>query len=278
MRQTCFTRRIGSVLAIALLCGVAAVPVGAEALAAGDRAWAARAATLDGERADAEPVREAIRLYREAMDADPGSLAARWRLLRALHYASEFTSLPEEAQDAYVTEAIDLARDSATRIEAGEGSAGDRAGLLFWSAIAWGARAQRVGLLTLVREGAANRMRELAEQSLELDPGVDRGGPLRLLARLHASLPRVPFVTGWVDRDRALPYAERGYALDASHPGNRMVLALTLLDCAPGREEDARALLQSVVDAELRAAFLAEDLRIRREAAERLEELGPSQP
>ena len=135
-------------------------------------------------------------------------------------------------------------------------------------------RAQRVGLLTIVREGVAKQIHDDAERSLALDPTVDRGGALRLLSRLHATLPKVPFVTGWVDRSQAVPLAERAYALDAAHPGNRLILALALLEQAPGRTGDARALLESVAGAEPRQEALAEDLAIREEARERLDELG----
>ena len=68
-------------------------------------------------------------------------------------------------------------------------------------------RAQRVGLLTIVRQGVAKRMQQDAEQSLKLDPAVDQGGALRLLSRLNATLPKVPFVSGWVDRKKVLPLA-----------------------------------------------------------------------
>ena len=133
-------------------------------------------------------------------------------------------------------------------------------------------------LLTVVREGAAERMYEHARESLELDSSVDRGGALRLLSRLHATLPRVPFVSGWVDRDRALPLAERGHALDPEHPGNRLILALTLLERAPARGVEARELLESVASAAPRPDYLVEDLRISEQARERLAELESTAP
>lgn len=241
-------------------------------VAAGDRAWERRAVTLQGDVAGSEAIASAIAHYREAVRARPGSVEARWKLLRALHYASEFTDLPDDAKAAHVDDAVALAKVSQD-IDTASASEADRARLLFWSAIAWGARAQRAGLLTIVREGVATRMQENASRSLELDPSVDRGGALRLLSRLHATLPRVPFVSGWVERDRALPLAERAHALDADHPGNRLILALAILDIAPERTAEARALLVSVADAEPRPEAPAEDLAIRKQARERLEQL-----
>jgi tetratricopeptide (TPR) repeat protein len=239
----------------------------------GDRAWVLRAEVMDDRLASPVRIEEAIFYYRATLEADPSSLEARWKLLRALHFAIDFTSLGDQAKNSQVADAIELASTSIQVLEAGGVTESERARLFFWSAIAWGTRAQRVGLLTIVREGAAGRMYDYAEQSLALDPSVDQGGALRLLSRLHATLPRVPFVSGWVDRDKALPLAERGYALNPAHPGSRLILALALLDQAPDRRSEARELLESVADSEARTGFLVEDLAIREQAREQLSAL-----
>ncbi len=258
---------------IALVAGLIATSSQAD-ITAGDRAWAARAEVLEGERAEPARIEQAIGHYRQAVEADSASAEARWKLLRALHYAIDFTTLTDEAKNARVREAIELVRASEDLMaEDAAATPADRARLLFWSSIAWGTRAQRVGLLTIVREGVAKRMYDNARRSLALDPSVDRGGALRLLSRLHATLPRVPFVSGWVDRDQALPLAERGYALDPEHPGNRLILALTLLERVREREDEARTLLGSVASVTPRPDYLVEDLRIREQARERLAEL-----
>lgn len=238
----------------------------------GDRAWDLRSELLDEQLATPERIEEAIDHYRVALEADPASLEASWKLLRALHYAIDFTTLEERAKTARLDDAVELASASTEGLESGGGTDADRARLYFWSAIAWGARAQRVGLLTIVRERVAGRMHDYAERSLTLDPSVDQGGALRLLSRLHATLPRVPFVSGWVDRKKALPLAERAHALDATHPGNRLILALALLERAPERRAEANALLESVARAEPRPEYLVEDLAIREQAQQQIED------
>ena len=111
---------------LALVSWIAAVASHAD-VAAGDRAWAARAELLDGERAEPARIEEAIGHYRAALEAEPASLEARWKLLRALHYAIDFTSLPDDAQDARVREAVELVRASADSADAGEATDADRA-------------------------------------------------------------------------------------------------------------------------------------------------------
>jgi tetratricopeptide (TPR) repeat protein len=218
-----------------------------------------------------ERIREALEAYRAAIETGPRPLEARWKLMRALHYAVDFTAVNEEDADRTIREGIRAAELSLNEIAANDvGSPEERARIYFWSSILWGTRAARVGLLTLVREGAATRMHDYAERALALDPSVDQGGSLRLLSRLHGTLPRVPFVSSWVTREKALPYAEQAFALYPAHPGSRLVLALTILEQAPLRRAEARSLLQSVIDAEPRPGFVVEDLAIRREAFERL--------
>jgi hypothetical protein len=77
-------------------------------------------------------------------------------------------------------------------------------------------------------------------------------------------------VTGWVDRDLALPMVERAYAMAPANPGNRLLLALTLLDLVPERRDEAIDLLDQVGRLEPRSSMLIEDLAMRREAQERL--------
>ena len=242
------------------------------ALARGDRAWEGRGVALDasGERAEPSAVLEAIEAYGQALDAEPDSLEARWKRLRALHYSVDFSSLDESARDANAEAAIELAKASLDLLDRVEGASYDRARVYFWSSIAWAMRADRVGLLTLVREGVAGRIRDYARLSIDLDESVDGGGALRLLSHLHRNLPRVPFVSGWVDRDEAMPLAERAVALDPTHPGSQLILALTILDLEPARVAEARAALDRVASSAPRAAYRVEDLRLRAQAKERL--------
>jgi tetratricopeptide (TPR) repeat protein len=257
-----------SVLSVAL--GALWGPTGS-ALAEGDRRWTARAANVDGSLAEPGSIEDAIRAYEAAHAAEPDALQPRWKLLRALHYLIDFTHAADGRKDRAVDRAVELARESREAIAAdGRGSRRDRAQLHFWSAIAWGSLALRAGLLETVREGAATRMLEHAERAVELDPGIERGGSYRLLSRLHADLPRIPFVSGWVSRDRVLPLARQAFAADPTDPGNRLVLALALLERAPWRRAEALDLLEEVAQRAPRPELRAEDLAIRVQAADRL--------
>ena len=284
--------RIGRVV-LAAIVGIASLGAYAADVSRGDSAWASRA---EGEREghpQSRPILTAVSFYESALAASPGSLEARWKLLRALHFAGDFVAQEAAERRAIFDrarevsdEGLDLLSDqvgSEVRLEEKEpeairtwlntqdASPSEVARFYFWSAINWGAWSRDVGLLEAVRQGVANRLYRYTRIAIALEPDYDEGGALRLLGRLHAELPRVPFVSGWVDRDQALPLIERAYSLAPANPGNRLLLALTLLDLAPERRSEALELLDQVSRLTPRPSMQIEDLAMRQEARERLE-------
>jgi hypothetical protein len=217
---------------------------------------------------------------------------ARWKLLRALHFAGDFAAPGEEEsrrifdRTREVSEqGLDLLADGVgsrvrleemdpeeirNRLAAAEVSERDVARLYFWSAINWGAWSRNAGLLSAVPQGVANRIHRYTLITIALEPEYDEGGAFRLLGRLHAELPRVPFVSGWIDRGESIPLLERAYAMAPANPGNRLLLAITLLDLAPERHREALDLLKQVEGLTPRTSMRIEDLAMRREARERL--------
>lgn len=264
-------------------------------LAEADRLWRTRAEQLDGRLAVADRTEKALSAYRQAIDeAAPieVTIEARWKALRAAHYLSEFTTASQERTEEAIRRSTELADGSlaalAQRVEAESVAdldeesleawlndsrlAGrDVAQIHFWSAIVWGAHGQRVGLFTIVREGIAGRMHENARLATRVEPAIERGGAFRLLSRLHADLPRIPFVSGWVDREKVIPMAERALEIAPKDPGNELIMALALRDREPDRRERIRSLLESVASLEPRPELRAEDLAIREQARELLE-------
>jgi hypothetical protein len=75
-----------------------------------------------------------------------------------------------------------------------------------------------------------------------------------------------------VDRGQAIPLVERAYAIAPTNPGNRLLLALTLLDLAPERRAEALDLLRQVEGVTPRPSMKIEDLYAGREAREKLAE------
>jgi len=288
------TRAVGRISGVALAALIGFLPLAARAdeVARGDSAWARRA---EGEREGRPlpgPIGEALRSYESALSARPRSLEARWKLLRALHFAGDFSARDEQQSRPIFDRAREVSEQgldllahevgSRVRLEeidpgeiqgwlaAADVSSSDVARLYFWSAINWGAWSRNAGLLSAVRQGVANRIHRYTLVTIALEPEYDEGGAFRLLGRLHGELPRVPFVSGWVDRDESIPLLEQAYAMAPQNPGNRLLLALTLLDLAPERRAEALALLKQVEGLTPRTSMRIEDLAMRREARARL--------
>jgi tetratricopeptide (TPR) repeat protein len=245
-----------------------------ESLAAGD-GWFARRAegapAPEAGRAAPGPIGRAIDAYEEAVAADPGNLEARWKLLRALYYQGEHVAegtdarrevfdrgrrAAEEALDRLAArvggrEALDELppRERAARL-AGVPEAGRT---YFWAAVHWGLWGDAFGRLAAARQGVAGTIRDLAETARALDERYENGGAHRVLGRLHALAPKIPFFTGWIDRDRAVAELRRALALGPDDPLNRLYLAEALLEHRPESRAEAlehlRALLAQPADA-----------------------------
>ena len=286
----------GAIVRAGLRAGIAlamilAAPAGAAEIARGDAAWERRAVGQAAGRARPEPLREAISAYEAAVSARPYDLEARWKLVRALWFAGEFASA-DEAEERAVYErarasaepAVDslsarlgspssdeaYARPDALRARLAPAERSDAAHLYFWAAVGLGAWSRSAGLVEAVRAGAANRLHEYTVVSIALDPSVEGGGALRLLSRIHAELPRVPLLSGFVDRSRALPLAARAAAEYPDHPGNPYLVGLTLLELAPERRAEALRLVEQAASLEPRPEQLVEDTALRLGARSRL--------
>ncbi|MDJ0849294.1 MAG: hypothetical protein QNK04_13040 [Myxococcota bacterium] len=296
-RLTPLERRLG-LLACALLVGTPTpTPAGAEtlatAVASAEAAWAQRGEGHHGAVADRAPVDQAIAHYEAALTIDPENLELRWKLLRALHFAGDFATTAEN-RDA---ESFDRARqvseegievltaklgtgDRPEELEAealrqalaaAGASTVDVSRFYFWSAVGWGAWGREAGIVGAVRKGVAGRMLRYTQVGEKLDPSLDEGGVYRVLSTLHRTLPRIPFMTGWVDRDQALALIERAVEIAPDNPGNRFLLAETLLDLEiESRRFEALALLREIAQMEPTPDRVVEDLRIREQARERL--------
>jgi tetratricopeptide (TPR) repeat protein len=238
-----------------------------------------------------EPVRSAILAYERAIAAEPDRLEAHWKLQRALWFAADFASsdpaeerrsyeraqeAAERAFDALARrvggrEALDAMSPEALRDALPAAERRDAAELYFWHAVNLGAWSRIAGLLQAVRAGVAGRVHEATLRSIALDPGVEQGGAIRLLSRLHSELPRVPLLSGWVDHERAVPLAERALSEYPQHPGNAYLLGLAILSNAPNRFDEGLALVENTARLEPRPEQLVEDLAIQIDARQRLE-------
>jgi hypothetical protein len=237
----------------------AETPAGAgPATARGDAAWEKRNEYANGGRAAAAPIGEAVAAYEEALRAAPDDLDVRARLLQALWFQGAYASADNAAEQkvydhgkVIAEQGLDLLAAATKRTreafnELPPAAQADAvraipgaAETFFWSGVHWGLWGDAFGKLAAARQGVAGKVRDRALVVIALDENLAGGGGHRVLGRLHAVAPHVPFITGWIDRKLAIAELRKALALGPDEPLNRKYLAEALLDHgdAAGRTE-----------------------------------------
>lgn len=232
--------------------------------------YAQRGEGARGDSADPGQVQAAILGYRRALALDPESTPARIGLLRALFFRGGFCGEAGDTQRATFEEAKRLAEESMRRLEARASAlhaasrlealrrVPDAAGLAFWSAVAWG-QWSLDHKLSAAWQGAAGKVRALSEIAIALDPGYEQGSPYLVMGRLHAEAPKLPFLTGWISRKKALASLRQAMALSPGNTVAQYFLADALLEHDAKSRPEAIRLLASCASAPARPEFLVED-------------------
>lgn len=230
-------------------------------------------------------VDEAIALYRKALMRTPGDIEILARLMRALHFRGAYTGAGLEQKKAIFEEGRKLGQDAVDRLEAQakitRGLSRIEAlrlvrgapSLYLWTAGHWGEWALVRGKFAAARSGIASKLRDLAQTVIDLDPLFEEAAGYRLLGRLHAEAPKIPLITGWVSREKALQYLRRAYLVGPRHPVTWYFLAEAILDHEPGKRDQALELLDKCANTPPRLDTLLEDARYATLARLQLERL-----
>jgi tetratricopeptide (TPR) repeat protein len=258
-------RRLLSTFGILFLLSPGLLRAQGDPIALGDAAWARRAEGHQGPRAAPGPVNEAVAAYERAVKEQPDRLEGTWKLLRALHYKGEYAVQSDEekqkvfARGKEVAEAgLDrLARrvggreklDGMTPEQAAKALAGvpEAKPLYLYASVHWGLWGDVFGRLAAARQGVGGRVKRYSETLIALDERYEDAAGHRVLGRLHTLAPKVPFVTGWVDRDKAVSELRRAVALGPDNLDNHLFLAEALLEYQPEKAAEAREILRRLL-------------------------------
>ena len=250
-----------------------------ESLAAAEAAWARRTVGGSGLKPAPEPVAEAIAGYRAVLADRPDDLELRWKLMRALHYQGDYVLERREDKLAVFADGRDLGEGSLDRIavEFGGRAAFDSlepaavvdalrgrayaAPTYFWTCVHWGLWGRERGRLAAAREGVANRVRDFADIIIGLDDSYEAAGGYRIKGRLHFEAPRIPFITGWVDKSEVLVALQRAVEIAPEHPLSQLYLAEAIYDSDRARRPEAIERLRHTIEAGPRPDRPFEDAR-----------------
>ncbi len=263
-------------------------------LAEADRLWALRAEGSAGGHARAAAIDPVITACRAALAQEPGSVAARGRLMRALYFKGEYVAddvtekrlIFDEGRKA-AEEALEILRGDVSKagskdvakaspVELAPRLKGrtDAVDAFLWAAADWGKWSLAFGKMAAVKQGAAAKIRDYAQAVVLLDPAYDGGGGYRILGRLHHQTPSVPFLTGWASRSEALKNLRLAVAAGPRNFVGRQFLAEALWDYESDKRAEARALMQALIEEAPQPDELVECRRAQEEAGAKLKEWG----
>jgi hypothetical protein len=281
-------------LALALASPAALRADDATLVAEADRLWTLRAEGSAGGHARAAAIDPVIAACRAALEREPGSVAARGRLMRALYFKGEHVAddtaakreifdegrkAAEEAldllrRDASKSSGKDLSKASPVEIAPYLKGRADAAEAFEWAAADWGKWSLAFGKMAAVKQGAAAKIRDYAQAVILLDPAYDAGAGYRILGRLHHQTPSVPFLTGWASRTEALKNLRLAVAAGPKNFLGREFLAEAVWDYESDKRAEARALMQGLLDEAPQPDGLVECRRSQEGAAAKLAEWG----
>ncbi len=280
-------------LLVSLLFAAAPAFADTDLVARAEASWAERSAGFAGlGTVSPLPVQRAIAAWEAALTQAPDDVELRFRLVEALYFWGHFAAPDEETSRRAADRQLALAEETYELVTAPLGGSGlraaaaaEQAGLErslvhapaahFWCAISWGVWAMEHGRLASARRDVASRIRRHAEVLIALDERYADAGGLRLLGRLHTATPRVPFVTGWVDRQLGIDLLRRANRISTRDGRNPLFLAEALLEHAPERRAEAIELLREVASRHPAPERLVEDSETIHQARRQLERLEP---
>ncbi len=243
------SRSAAAVLLAALL--ASALPARAGSLPAdpaasrGERYWRQRATGFEAGQIDPQPIERAIQAWEEALAESPESLELRFRLMEALYFKGHFLESGVARRRQIFDRLVPLAEETVTRA-AGSGDPPERARAHFWGAISWGLWGMSHGYVRAGSRGVAGKIRNHAMAVAALDPRLADAGGYRLLGRLHTATPKIPFFTGWIDRQKGIELLRQACAISTDDPRNPLFLAEALLQYEPESRDRAIELLREV--------------------------------
>ncbi len=254
-------------------------------LAEADARFARRSIGAIDEVANPAEVAAAIALYRQALSRAPDDIEILARLMRAMHFRGAYAGAGLLEKKAIFEEGRKLGQGAIDRLEARAKAARGLSRiealrlvkgtpeLYLWTAGHWGEWALVRGKFAAARSGIAGRLRDLSQTVIDLDPALEDAAGYRLLGRLHSEAPKIPFITGWVSREKALQYLRRAYVAGPRHPVTWYFLAEAILDHEPQKRDEALRLLERCATTPPRTDTLLEDARYAILARKQLEQI-----
>ena len=237
-----------------------------------------------------EPIEAAIAAYEEAVKQNPEDLRLIYKLLDALYFKGYFVVADKKLKRAIYQRLVDLTTRALELVAAKTGRVDDldelsleqRAEILrpvpeaaeahYWAIASWGLWGMTHSPIKALTRGVGSKVREHSRLLILIDERHHDAAGLRMLGRFHTEAPKVPLITGWVDRREGIALLRRAVEISRRDPRNLLFLAEAILKYDPDggaealqllrelsrRDPDPRELVEDSESLELARALLAE--------------------
>ncbi|MEE8525747.1 MAG: hypothetical protein V3T72_17555 [Thermoanaerobaculia bacterium] len=263
----------------------------------GDRFYHRRSAGfLDTGILDPQPIAAAIAAYEEALKLHPESVWLHVKLMDALYFQGFYVVEERRLQRPIFDHLLELSGRALGLVAAKTGKENELASLPlekqaeilrrvpeaaeahFWASAAWGLWGMAHSSWTALRAGVLHKVQDHASMVILLDDRSHDAGGLRILGRMHTKTPRVPLITGWIDRRKGLSLLRRALAISRRDARTLLFLAEAILEYEKENRDEAIELLRELDRRTPDPAELYEETEVLRQARDELAELEGGKP
>lgn len=190
--------------------------------------------------------------------------SASWMYLHSLYFQGNYATTDKKAK-------IDLFEQGKKQAKALQELWPQDPHPYYWFAIFISFWALEKGILTAVKEGVAGQVRDAAHRVVKLNPDFYGGTGWQLLASVYHSVPRIPFLTPWASSEKAEGYLNKALSRTPNEYPTQFLAAKFYADTDRGTT--ALQILDKLLQKKPRKAWLVEDRRLLKRAAELQSEL-----
>lgn len=199
-----------------------------------DSLYGLRGKDFDAETllADTTQIMKAVRVYSKALENAEGAVREEiaWKLMKAYYFLGEYCTHDNEVKKEVFNLGIEVGKKELEEFP-------ESVGLNLWSGVLWGVWGNAYGKVAAAKKGAAGKIRQYSEKTIELDKHFNDAAGYRVLGRLHFAAPKIPLILGWPSKKKAVEYLEKANEIAPNH----IVTTLYLAEALYARDQKERA-------------------------------------
>lgn len=232
----------------------------------GDRFYRQRAdGFVEDGKLELQSIDAAIAAYEEALSKEPDTLRLIFKLLDALYFKGYHVVTKKQHKREIYERLVDLTARALELVAVATGRSDDlddlsleqQAELMravpeaaeahYWATASWGLWGMTHNPIKALTRGVGSKVRDHSRLLALIDERHRDAAGLRMLGRFHTEAPKVPLITGWIDREEGLAMLRRAVEISRREPRNLLFLAEAILEHEEENQAEALALLRELI-------------------------------